>query len=138
MILQRLKLVLLALLVPFICLQGYSQAELNIEITGLRSNDGVISFELFNASEQIVSKFEKSIEDKKCLIAFKELACEFYAIRYFHDENANKELDKNWLGMPTEGYGFSNDAYGFFGPKEFKEWLFELQGDTTIVMKTQY
>ena len=135
---RRYKLVVTILFVFLIWSPGTSQAELNIEIKGLRSDDGVISFELFNASEQIVSKFEKSIEDKKCLITFKKLACEYYAIRYFHDENSNKELDKNWLGMPTEGYGFSNDAYGFFGPKEFKEWLFELKGDTTIVMKTQY
>ncbi len=33
-----------------------------------------------------------------------------YAIAAIHDENMNGELDVNWMRIPTEGYGFSNDA----------------------------
>ena len=61
-----------------------------------------------------------------------------YAIRYFHDENNNDELDTNFIGIPKEGFGFSNDAFGKFGPKKFKEWLFEVSGDTDIRMTTSY
>ena len=48
---------------------------------------------------------------------------------------------KNWipiLGIPKEGFGFSNDAMGKFGPKDFSEWLFDVQGDNTIRMSTKY
>ena len=59
-------------------------------------------------------------------------------IRFFHDENQDKELDTNILGIPREGFGFSNDAMGKLGPKDFKEWLFDVSDDTTIRMTAQY
>jgi uncharacterized protein (DUF2141 family) len=36
-----------------------------------------------------------------------------------HDENDNGRLDENFLGFPNEGYGFGNDAQGFFGAPSF-------------------
>ena len=50
----------------------------------------------------------------------------------------NEELDTNFIGIPKEGFGFSNDAIGKFGPKDFSEWLFEVSGDTLIKMTTKY
>ncbi len=42
-----------------------------------------------------------------------------YAVIVFHDENDNGILDENFLGIPTEGYGFSNNATGFFSAPAF-------------------
>jgi uncharacterized protein (DUF2141 family) len=75
---------------------------------------------------------------EKCIITFTNLKAGSYAIRYFHDENSNKELDTKFLGIPKEGIGFSNDAYGKFGPKDFKHWLFEVKGNTQIKLITTY
>jgi uncharacterized protein (DUF2141 family) len=33
-----------------------------------------------------------------------------YAVQAFHDANGNGKVDRNWLGLPREGIGFSNDA----------------------------
>jgi uncharacterized protein (DUF2141 family) len=44
-----------------------------------------------------------------------------YAITSFLDENANGTLDKNFFGVPTESYGFSNNVKGTFGPPSFDE-----------------
>ena len=44
-----------------------------------------------------------------------------YAIKTFHDVNDNGELDTNWIGIPLEPYGFSNDAMGTFGPPSFEQ-----------------
>lgn len=49
-----------------------------------------------------------------------------YALAIFHDVNANKYLDKNFLGMPEEKYGFSNDARGTFGPPYYSEASFKV------------
>jgi uncharacterized protein (DUF2141 family) len=38
----------------------------------------------------------------------------------FHDENDNGVLDKGAFGIPTEGYGFSNNAKGFFGAPSWR------------------
>ena len=47
-----------------------------------------------------------------------------YAIACFHDENANNDLDTNFLGIPIEGTGASNDAHGFMGPPSYKDARF--------------
>ena len=44
-----------------------------------------------------------------------------YAVLVFQDENGNEDLDTNVLGIPTEPYGFSNDAMGAFGPPSFEK-----------------
>ncbi len=56
-----------------------------------------------------------------------------YAVAVFHDENANKRLDQGFLGIPREGYGFSNNPGFSFGLPEMKEILFEIKGDKTEI-----
>lgn len=43
------------------------------------------------------------------------------AVSAYHDENENKTLDKNSLGIPTERYGFSQNPKRGFGPPKFQE-----------------
>ncbi len=114
------------------------QYSLTIEISGIKDNKGVIMLQLLNASQEVVTQEKGVIENGKSIMTFKNLAPGKYAVRYFQDENLNGELDKNKLGIPTEGYGFSNDAYGMFGPKPFRDWLFELDKDKKLVLKIKY
>ena len=48
------------------------------------------------------------------------------------DENGNTQLDRNFLGIPTENYGFSRDAAGRFGPPGFDEAAIEVREGTTV------
>lgn len=54
-----------------------------------------------------------------------------YAVRVMHDANGNGELDSNMVGIPTEAWGFSNDASGSFGPPSWDDARFELGAETT-------
>ena len=65
---------------------------------------------------------QKSIELKKGV----------YAISLFVDSNDNKIIDKNFLGIPSEQYGFSNNATGFLGSPSFKDASFNLVDDLDI------
>lgn len=58
-----------------------------------------------------------------------------YAVRVFHDINANGELDKNLMGMPTEPYGFSNDARATFGSPKLEDQLVLLDRDQKISIR---
>ncbi len=53
-----------------------------------------------------------------------------YAIRVMHDVNDNGKLDANFIGMPTEPWGMSNNARGNFGPPKWADVRFEIDGDT--------
>jgi uncharacterized protein (DUF2141 family) len=52
-----------------------------------------------------------------------------YAVQAFHDENDNLDLDRNFLGLPQEGMGFSNDAPMRFGPPSFEDAAIEIGPD---------
>ena len=44
-----------------------------------------------------------------------------FAVSMFHDENANYTLDRNFLGVPKEGWGTSRDAKANFGPPSYSD-----------------
>ncbi len=115
-----------------------AQTNLTVEIVTLESNKGFVIVDLMDKNEESVMDLTSEIKDNKCTLIFKDLENGQYAIRYFHDENKNEELDTNFIGIPKEGFGFSNNAIGKFGPKDFREWLFEISGDTSLTMTTKY
>ncbi len=55
-----------------------------------------------------------------------------YAIGIFVDANYNNKMDKNFLGIPKEQYGFSNNARGTFGPPSFANASFSLSGNLAL------
>jgi uncharacterized protein (DUF2141 family) len=62
-----------------------------------------------------------------------------YAIAFDHDENANSHFDTNFIGLPLEGYGFSNDAHPRLGAPSFDRCRFLYPGGTfTVTMTAQY
>jgi len=79
-----------------------------------------------------------TIKDKKCFISINNLKPGRYAVRYYHDENLNGKMETNIVGKPTEGYGFSNNVIGKFGPPPFKKWLFEITDDLKIELQPTY
>ncbi|MFT3998572.1 MAG: DUF2141 domain-containing protein [Asticcacaulis sp.] len=54
-----------------------------------------------------------------------------YGLKLFHDVNGNGRMDTNPFGMPTEPFGFSNNAKGRMGPAKWEDAAFEVKGDTT-------
>ena len=62
-----------------------------------------------------------------------------YAVIVIHDENDNGRLDENIIGVPTEGYGFSNDARGFLSAPSFDAAAVTIDGeDRNVVISLQY
>jgi uncharacterized protein (DUF2141 family) len=116
----------------------FSQYKINIEIIEIRNNIGNIMLEILDENEKIITHEMSSIKEKKCTMTIINLKPGKYAARYFHDENLNGLMDKNFIGIPVEGFGFSNNAVGKFGPPPFGKWLFELTGDMKITLNPLY
>jgi uncharacterized protein (DUF2141 family) len=114
------------------------QQTLEIEITGIRNNKGEILIQLFNENQKVIGQQKGVIEESISNVRFSNLKPGKYAVRYFHDENLSGIMETNGLGIPKEGYGFSNNASGLFGPRPFKEWLFDIKEDKKIVVKIRY
>jgi uncharacterized protein (DUF2141 family) len=130
------------LLVLFFCagllLSFQNPAILTIEINDLRNSKGKVALDLQDVNKNSIKAVFQEIENQRCIITIKNLNPGKYIIRYFHDENGNKELDTNWIGMPKEGIGFSNNAKGKFGPPKHEKTIFKFTGDTTMVCTPTY
>ncbi|HTP76447.1 MAG TPA: DUF2141 domain-containing protein [Rhizomicrobium sp.] len=57
-----------------------------------------------------------------------------YAVKLFQDFNRNGEFDMNWLGLPLEKYGFSNDAHPTFSEPPFDAAMFVLHPGTNVIV----
>ena len=66
-----------------------------------------------------------------------ELEAGTYSIGFFIDKNDNEKLDTNFLGVPKEQFGFSNDAMGRFGPPLFEAASFTLDEETILIMRAR-
>ncbi|HNW98899.1 MAG TPA: DUF2141 domain-containing protein [Bacteroidales bacterium] len=58
-----------------------------------------------------------------------------YAIALFHDEDSDGEMDKNFLGIPQEKYGFSNNVEPVISAPSFEETKINLTKNTSIEIK---
>ena len=90
-------------------------ATINAHVVKLRNNSGQIICTLFTPSDKFPEKSRRgrtiavAIQDKQATCRFKNVPYGDYAIVVFHDENNDREFNQNWLGMPKEGFGFSNN-----------------------------
>jgi uncharacterized protein (DUF2141 family) len=57
----------------------------------------------------------------KVTVVLKNLPEGPLALSLYQDANGNGKLDMNAMGMPTEPYGFSNNASGQYGPPKFEQ-----------------
>lgn len=110
--------------------------DLTVKISGLNSDNGTLMVGVYNKKEDFLNKQFKGdivkIENKKSVIIFKNLPKGEYAVSFVHDENDNKKMDTNFLGIPKEDYGCSNNATGFMGPPKYDDAKFMLVENKTI------
>ncbi len=111
---------------------------LEVKVSGFPSNKGQAYVALFNSSEtfpqygkQLNGKIV-AIDQLKSKVNFTNLSPGSYAIAVYHDVNKNDKLDKNVLGMPTESYGFSNNARATFSAPSYQDAKVSCTKDKTI------
>jgi len=88
----------------------------------------------FPGRENYVHAEDIPIETLQFSYVFNDIPAGTYAIAIYHDLDKNRELNKNWIGIPKEPFGFSNDAKGKMGPPSFEDSTFELKEDMEMVI----
>jgi uncharacterized protein (DUF2141 family) len=109
---------------------------LTVEFNITKYNKGSIFFALYdseaNYMKSAVYSTKVKVTDKKAIVVVENLAPGNYGFSFFHDVNDNGKLNKNFLGIPKEPYGFSNNEKGTFGPPDFEKISFNVQQDLTL------
>jgi uncharacterized protein (DUF2141 family) len=135
-----MKLLFLTFILLF---SGVKTHTLYIHISGISKIKGSLFIAIFRATDDFPvfgKQFKgivKEVEGKSQNYNFDDLPEGEYALAIYQDENRNKILDKNLLGIPTEIYGFSNNARRNFSAPSFQEAKFKLNRDLqqTVFLK---
>lgn len=126
--------------------QNQNKGTIKVIVYGLRNNSGQVGIRIFNKGDGFPSEKSKAIKEIFVIPINGEAKFEIpnwtfgtYAIGSIHDENSNKEIDKNFIGIPKEGFGTSNNPKMTFGPPSFKNACFIFsQFELTIKIKMVY
>lgn len=132
------RIVIITLFLTLVSFTLRGQVTLKIVIKNLVCNAGNVIMDFRDGNDKELMNFTENIIDKQCVITVNGLQPGKYSFKYFHDENSNNQLDTYLIGAPKEGYGFSNNAKGKFGPPDYTDTVFELTKDTTIVCTPNY
>lgn len=131
----------------FILLKSIASSQtynLEIIVSDIKTMEGEIAIGVFN-NESSFLKVNEELKTAKVKInnhtekhIFTSLPKGKYAISLYHDENKNNKCDLNFIGIPKEGFGFSNNYVPFISSPSFKDSEFYLQKDTSLTIKLIY
>jgi uncharacterized protein (DUF2141 family) len=111
-------------------LDSLQTGSLKLKIIGIENDEGTIAVALSNSREDYESyetvyrSANIPIISNVAVYEFKDLPFGEYAIKVYHDEDSDGEINRNFLGIPSEDYGFSNNASASFGPADYDDAKF--------------
>ncbi len=114
-----------------------AQTTITVELQGLASDKGNAFIAIYDTESAWLNEAYKgsikSIKDGKSVAVFENIPDGTYAVSCFHDENDNKELDTNFIGIPKEAYACSNDAKAMFSAPKWEDAKFETNGEELTI-----
>ncbi len=113
-------------------------ADLNVRVNGGTPETGQVMAALFaGEAEWMKTPVSEQITpigpNGGAQFIFSKLTSGTYGLSIIYDEDADGELDLNLLGIPTERFGFSNNARASFGPPKWNKVKFELSEPSTSI-----
>lgn len=125
---------------PYATASDDASATLRLDVSSFRNTKGAMSCRLFTDASGFpdgegTATVRAPIEGTQASCTFSNLKPGIYAVAVVHDENGNGKLDKNLVGVPTEGYGVSNNrTYALSSPK-WDESKFTIAAREPVVLR---
>ncbi len=119
---------------------AYAELTLTVEVSNLEPGEGQVSVNVFGEKRDwmrrpLASATEPVADEDSVTIEFDGLEPGTYGVSVVYDVNSNGEMDSEFMRIPKEPFGFSNNARGRFGPPGWNRVSFELDGDTRIEIR---
>ena len=122
----------------FTSLFSAENPELTIKISNIEKIKGEIKIGVFNKDKNFlkesgsIKNYSIKVDKNTETITITDLPKGEYAITMYHDENSDNECNRNFMGIPKEAYGFSNNFKPKFGPPKFNDCKFFLADDKVL------
>ena len=118
--------------------------DLTVKVLSIQNSKGLIEFALYknpavftqSGKTHRLARLDAKTPEVK--FQFTDLEVANYAIVVYHDANSNKICDKNFFGIPTEAYAFSNNMRPKLSAPSFEECSVKLDKDKVITIKMVY
>jgi uncharacterized protein (DUF2141 family) len=141
-----MKTSILLCLLAFCFGSTQAQGKILVRITNFRSNKGICLIGLYNNAASFGGKGEPvryqhaTIANNVVEAWFENVPAGTYAISVIHDANGNKKFDKNFIGIPSEGYGASGNKLPFAAAPKFdaNKFLVNANATTAINIRLRY
>ena len=123
----------LLMLAPVTAGARSEDGSLTVSFEGVSKREGVVLLALFDskaaydANTGPVRTLNLPAAGGDFAVTLAGLPPGVYAVKSFHDRDANGKMNFNPLGMPLEPYGFSNNARAPFGPPSWRRAAFEIR-----------
>jgi uncharacterized protein (DUF2141 family) len=103
--------------------------QVDVRVHGVANAKGAVRVAICDKSEflkQCHILGDKIASRGDVIVRFANVPAGHWAVMVYHDENNDKRLEKNPLGIPTEGNGLSRNAKGHFGPPKFEDAVIDV------------
>ena len=124
------------LLVLLLGISSAFAADLTVNITGHDNDRGNINIAIWDNARDWSSKANEYdaviIPASESQAVFRNLRPGTYAIAIYHDKNSNGRLNTNFMGIPTEEFGFSTNPGFITGHPSFRSVSFTFNSSTSI------
>ena len=115
-----------------------SNAKLIVKVNHINSSKGSINVAVFNSEADFLNQAfmqkKKAAKPDELVFEFDDVPKGEYTVSVIHDENENGELDKNFMGIPSEPYGISKEGKSNFGPPNYKKALFTIDSSNITLL----
>ena len=111
-------------------------ANVEVHVTGVAAGKGTVNVAVCDQArflKQCLYSGSAPARAGDNTIAVRDVPPGNWAVLAYQDANENGELDRNFIGIPSENYGFSRDARGKFGPPSFEDAAIAVGGDGATV-----
>lgn len=117
-----------------------ANSSLTVTINGLQNQKGQVCLSLFSQGQGFPSNSDRALKSQ-CVkagatplaITFSNLSAGSYAVALIHDANTDGTLNRGFLGIPKEGFGFSRNPRIRTGPPSFGDAAVSVSGATTNI-----
>jgi uncharacterized protein (DUF2141 family) len=124
-----------SLLLSAVCAGAAQAATIEVRVTAVAGGKGTVKVAVCDREhflKQCAYTASVPAKEGENVIAVHGVPKGTWAVLVYQDENGNGQLDRNFIGIPKENYGFSRDAAGKFGPPGFEDAAIQVGEDAAV------